>query len=584
MSENNISLHLDSALTKISHQVKEKTASPKEETKGSDYLRDLPQPKKREIEEYRQKSENINDKFFTQIASLNKSLSSDTNRIKYLKSKEIKTHDDEQEIDRIGTNSNSLQESISILSESNIDSNLLIKELFQKVTYESLNNYVDNKTGLYLASFTIDKLSEYLSNKSDYSSTKIVLTDIMILHTTNSILGSSETDSRLFANAQGAISVSRYLGNTDFYPTYSKEESDQNKHLNKYFPKNSVIREKLDYLKSQKVEISPFRVNAEGGDEFGFIINTNENIPDEYRLVLEKISLEIIDHLADSTSITHEFDFIGDIQKTRELSSSETEQRQAFYRSACDSISSYKIKQKSVGPDVFGEPRRDLPLTKEEEINNAFCDSLRESLIENPDTDIIKPNINLSIEQTIGLLEKGDLPSLNDSITLFLYGKDSSNSIYSDATSLINEKGDLNQDVIDKYTEQIYQSLKPLLTDNQMTEDQFNQLISKEFYKLIIKNTFNIIGNRIDTYSKEEYKKEITYDAFTRQDTKSLFICGASNTSGRLLHKTKSDQDKIDFISKVRQFYEEKFSTDTSSEIQDFKNDWQDRLSKINAV
>jgi len=546
------------ALTKISQSVQSKIESGNVPSNGSEheYKPELPIHRKEVVEANRQKNSELKDSIIESTTAIGQSLTSDETRLSNLQYRANPTTDDLKEIGRLNTNIERTSKSLNNIKTKSESMYQLTKEVLIDQTKDAMENYVDDKTGLYLMSVVTEnshqRIDNWINNKGlGPRGYKIVMTDMMLFHTANQRLGTTGLDDRLFTCMQGQIAASKYLGGEkNLYSQMSPDEIENNKYVQKYFPAGSETRLKIDELKAAGVEISPFRVNAGGGDEFGYTVEFTKEINPANETKYEQLSSDIISHIVESTSLSKDFDVIDESVKTRELTPDELIDRNEQYKYFYNSINHLKFTSR---------PERGIVLTPKQIETNSFLDSLRSYFMDQQTQglgqEILDPKINVSMEHaTINF--NGNLPTLEDGLMLTIYGKDSYLETHKhNKYGLFDESGNFNETKIDNYTTDLAIHLKNVLS----SEDIKNpEIVKKTLQDIIIsdsvKNTFHILNEEVNVQGKHNKKTDVFLSAIAG-DAKSIITVGASEQSDRALYTPQTEEERTDITQRIKDFY-----------------------------
>lgn len=550
-------ISIPEALTKISQKVQEKIGN--ENISGTaqhQYKTELPSYRKEIIENNRQRNSELRESIIESTSDINQSLISDKERYIQLQQKENPNADDSREIIRLQTNIDRTTNSLNNIKTKSELMYQLTKEVLIDQSKDAMENYVDDKTGLYLLSVVAENSRQKIENWIDNNGPsprgyKIIMTDMMLFHTANERLGPSGLDDRLFTCMQGQIAASKYLdGENNLYSDLTKTEIENNKYIQKYFPKDSEARDKLDQLKQAGIQISPFRINAGGGDEFGYTINFTKEINPKDEAKYEQISSEVISHIVESTSLSKDFDIVDESIKKRTLTRDEIMDRQEQYKYFYNSINYLRFESR---------PERGVVLSPQQIETNHFLDSLRIYFKEQRSTDfgqkMLDPKVNVSMEHaTINF--SGNLPTLEDGLMLTIYGKDSYlNTHEHNKYGLFDESGNYNEDKIDSYTTDLAARLKNILSPEDLKK---TEIVKKNIQDLIIsdsiKNIFHILNEEVNIEGKHNKKVEVYLKAITG-DSKSMITLGACEQSGRAFCTPQSEDERTEITKTIKDYY-----------------------------
>lgn len=544
-------MNISETLTKISHSVQEKIKNqdiPIDLEKDA-YKPELPAYKKEIIEANRQKNSELKDSIIENVFSIGQSIKSDKDRYTSLQQKQNPTLDDQKEILRLQKNIERTDSSLDTIKAKSEAMYQLTKEILNNQNKDSMENYIDDKTGLYLISVVSENSCKRIENWIENNGLsprgyKIIMTDMMLFHTANERLGPDGLDQRLFTCMQGEIAVSRYIdGERNLYSRMKESEIKDNKYIQKYFPVGSKARTKIDQLKEAGVQISPFRVNAGGGDEFGYTIEFTKEINYNDEAKYEQLSSDVISHVVESTSLS-ESESLGIIDesfKKRELTSDEILDRNEQYKCFYDSINNIRHKSR---------PERGIILTPQQIEENSFLDSLRVYFSEQHSNglgqEILNPQANISMEYA-SINFSGNLPTLEDALMLTIYGKDS----YLE-THEHNKYGQL-----DEYTTDLAGRIKNILSPEDLKKPEtIKKNIQNMIFSDSIKNIFHILNEEVNIKGKHDKKTNVFLSAVTG-NIESIITVGASEQSGRQFYKPQSKEERKDTIQKIKEYYKE---------------------------
>lgn len=556
-------INIPQALTKITQEVQKKIKDkdiPADATEHQ-YQTEIPAHRKEIIEAHRQKNSELRESIIESTTSIDQSISSDKDRYTLLKQKENPNTDDSREILRLQANIERTSNSLTNIKSKSEMMYQLTKEILVDQSKDAMENYVDDKTGLYLISVITENSHQRIDNWINTQGPsprgyKIIMTDMMLFHTANERLGPSGLDDRLFTCMQGQITASKYLdGDKNLYSKIPETETENNKYLQKYFPAGSESRTKIDQLKEAGIQISPFRINAGGGDEFGYTVDFTREINPDSEAQYEQMASEIITHIVESTSLSKDFDVIDESVKKRTLTSDETIDRNEQYKYFYNSINHLKF---------VGRPERGIILTPDQIEMNNFLDSLREYFIEQKTQgfgqETLSPQNNVSMEYaTINF--NGNIPTLEDALMLTIYGKDSYlNTHKHNKYGLFDESGNYNETKIDKYTTDLATRLKSVLTPQDLKNVE---IVKKAIQDIIIsdsiKNIFHILNEEVNIEGKHNKKTDVFLSAITG-DIKSVITVGACEQSGRDLYTPQTEEERRIVIQRIKDYYKNMIS------------------------
>lgn len=552
-------INLPEAVTKIAQSVQSKIETKKfldVEPEEHIHTPELPIHRKEVVETNRQKNSELRESIIESTFAISQSVNSDQLRLTILQHKDNPTIDDQREIQRLQTNIERTSNSLNNIKSKSESMYQLTKEVLNDQTKDAMENYVDEKTGLYLMSVISENAQSRIENWAENKNLsprgyKIIMTDMMLFHTANHRLGTSGLDDRLFTCMQGQIAISKFLdGEKNIYSSLSENEIKSNRYIQKFFPENSDQRKKIEQLKEAGVQISPFRVNAGGGDEFGYAIQFTKELDPEKESEYETFSKEVISHVIESSSLSKDFDVIDDSVKERKLTSDEILDRNEQYRLFCNSINLLKFKSR---------PERGIVLTPQQIESNSFIDSLRQYFVDQKNNEIGKkimdPETNISMDfATIDF--GGNLPTLEDGLMLTVYGKDSYLDEHKhNKYGLFDENGNFNQDQIEEYTDNLAVKIKNLLSPEDIKKPELvKEVIQKSIISDSIKNIFHILNEEVNEQGKQNKKTNVFLNAISG-DPKSILTIGASEQSGRSLYSPDSIEEKTFIIDIIKNYY-----------------------------
>lgn len=576
-------ISIPEALTKISqsvqNKIKSKDAFPN--TSVDEYKPEIPAYKKESIEINRQKNSEFRESIIESTILIGQSVKSDKERFNYLQQKENPTMDDQREILRLKNNIEKTSHSLETIKTKNESLYQLTKEVLTNQSEDAMENYVDDKTGLYLISVisknSHQKIENWINNKDQSPRNyKIIMTDMMLFHTANERLGPDGLDQRLFTCMQGQIAFSRYLGGEkNLYSSITESEKKENKYINGYFPPHSEARIKIDQLKEAGVQVSPFRINAGGGDEFGYAIEFTKEISSHDEAKYEQLSNDIITHIVESTSLSESenIGIIDEFFKKRELTQNEIIDRNEQYKYFYDSINNLRHQNR---------PERGVVLDSEQIKDNDFVDSLRTYFTKQQTAgfgqDILNPEVNISMEHA-SINFNGNLPTLEDALMLTIYGKDSYLETHEhNKYGLFDESGNFNENKIENYTDNLALRIKNILSQEDLKKTEIiKKVIQDSIISDSIKNIFYILNEEVNIKGKHNKKTDIFLNAVAG-NIKSIITVGASEQSGRQFYKPQSKEEKTMVIQRIKKYYKEILDKDNlNTYLTQFKQDLENK-------
>lgn len=551
-------INISKSLEQITQDVHKKINTEKtdETVQSQDFKIELPYYKKEEIEAKRQKNSDLRESILENTSIIYKNLASDKDRYTYLQQKENKNLDDEQESLRLQKNIERTSTALNNIESKSEEMYQLFKETLNNQNKDAMENFTDSKTGLYLMPVIVEdsqqRIEKWISdNDLSPRGYKIMMTDMMLFHAANQRLGTTGLDDRLFTCMQGQIALSKYIDHqNNLYSPLTSLEIENNKYLQNYFEKNTESRKKIDLLKNKGVQISPFRVNAGGGDEFGYCIKFTQELNPEEEIFYEQLAKESIDHIIESTSLSTNFDVITEDTKERELDQNEILDRQEQYKFFCNSISHLKFKSR---------PERNIILTSEQIEMNNFLDSLRNYFTTEQQAklgqEILNPKYNITMEHAF-IDFSGNLPTLEDALMLSIYGKDSYLIHHKyNKMGFYDKDGNIKERKIDKYTTDLAIRVKSILSlEDQNNPQSISKIIKEVFISDSIKNIFTITNEEVNTDGKHNKKRKVFLDAVFR-DIKSIITVGVSEQSGRALYTPQNNTERMETINIIKNHY-----------------------------
>lgn len=551
-------INIPEAITKITQDVQRKIESrttPTDNTENQ-YKTEIPAYRKEIIENHRQNNSELRESLTESTTDINQSLISDQTRLSTLQHRENPTVDDQKEITRIQTNVERTSKSLSNIKTKSEAMYQLTKEILNDQGKDAMENYVDDKTGLYLVSVIAQNSRQRIDNWIDSNGPsprgyKIIMTDMMLFHAANQRLGVSGLDDRLFVCMQGQIAASKYLdGEKNLYSQLSETETKTNKYIQEYFPDGSDSRKIIDQLKKVGVQISPFRINAGGGDEFGYAIEFKKELSSEDETKYEQLASDLILHIVESTSLSKDFDIIDESVKKRELKPDEILDRKEQYKQFYNSVNHLKF---------ISRPERSILLSPDQIEMNSFLDSLREYFIDQSNQglgqEILDPQFNVAMEHaTIDF--NGNLPTLEDALMLTIYGKDSYfNAHNHNKLGFFDEAGHYNEDKIDSYTTDLSIRLQNILPPEDLKKpDIVKRTIQDMVISDSVKNIFHILNEEVNVEGKHNKKANVFLKAISG-DIRSIITVGACEQSGRALYTPQNGKEKAIIINQIKDYY-----------------------------
>jgi len=535
--DNEISISPQLIIKEITEQTKTKLADTTPHNYFVEARTDLPRPQKEALESNRQQTSEIQEIIISGTEIIVNTITTDQQRLNYLSSKGNPTKDNQEETEILKQRIEKTTNGVEIIRDGTRKMFDNTNRIIDEHKKDMFKNFIDEKTGLYSLNVVIENTSKeidqwLIDGETHPNNIKVIMTDMLLFHTANHNLGPIGLDNKLFDCMQGQIAISRFLANEhSLYSPFSESEIKNNRYLQQYFPENSEAREKLEKLKQADVQISPCRVHPGAGDEFAYYIKLDS----EHDGVYENLAEEVINHVVESTSI----------EVSQEIN---LEDRKEKYKAFYNSLNHLKFKDRS---------DRETPLTSEQATLNHFIDSFRLYFLNQENIgfgkEITKSDYNLSMGHATIKFGGDKIPTAEDALLLFLYGKDKYQTKYKkNEFGFVTENNQLDTLKIDNYATKLNNNIREMmLPQDAGNPEKLQELIKELLINDTVKNFYDILNEEVNNIGKRRKKKDIYLNAISG-DVKSMLIVGASEQSGRDFYIPK---DKIKTIKSIQKYY-----------------------------
>lgn len=403
----------------------------------------------------------------------------------------------------------------------------------RKAFIRTMGHVIESETHKKLANPDYEPIQFYMSIK-----------DGMLFHAGNTIRTMSGFDRGLRGEASAQIAVSRYFAKEycPYQPFSSSEQAKQDKHLHAFVlevPNNKALFDQLTELSSREgnyYEEFRVRVNAGGGDEFLDVFGVRG--PDAAEML--KIGRELQKAITSSQTLSPEYDVVNPAQ-ARELTEPEIERRAWLKEKYPNTVNAFNVSGYSAESKFINKfwnaYRLYLKDSQNHTINHLFSD---------PHSDI-----RFDMAEYESDFESGELPTLDDGITLFIEGKDrhgkrlvdgEGNPLYGYYT----KEGKPDEQKIDNYSLTISERVRAQMSVEDLgNPDKVAGAISKMIDDDVLNNYVDYLNDQVNNVAKPRKKIAVLLNAYKYEpDPKDVFNVAATYATGREVFVALDDVQK----------------------------------------